>query len=1074
MFSKYSTLASILLKRGLADPTSLVLSRHSNVFPYRLSNNKIRRNYCESKTQTDIQAINRPLSNEILEVLDGPDKVGRDHKHYRVLKLKNGLTALLISDPILHPLDKVVDGVKATGSPNERETDIEKLAACSVSVNVGSFSDPRDIQGMAHFLEHMVFMGTSKYPHENEFDQYIKRCAGFNNAETDSEDTSYYIEVADKCLPGALDRFSQFFKDPLLLKEAMRRERQAVDSEFQLKMQGDDVRKEQLLASMGNPDHPCSLFSWGNFRTLRDNISDDELHSRVHAFRKRHYSANRMFVCIQAQYSLDVIQDLLLKHFSDIPNNRLPGCDYSHFSHLNAFQECFSNQVYVVKPTANMSKLELTFCMEPLAQEYRTKRHHFVAYLLGYEGHGSLISYLRKKNWALELATGLDSSGFGSNQFYSLFKISVYLTSNGMNNIKGVLAAIFGCIKYLEIVDPKTHGEVLYREIQSIEATNYHFRREPSPLQNVENLVTNLKQYPPKDLLTGPSLFFEYDYNAIQTFIEKMYRSKKNIMITTKKPFEGREFDRLERWCGTQYCTFDIPADWAETWKNPQILDDFKLPEPNIYIPTNLSIVYKPGTLTVSTHPTKILENDVCQLWFRQDDRFLLPISFYYFNFISPMARGSIENVVMLSVYTMLLRYKVVETLYPATVAGLSYSTLPFEKGMFLKFSGYSQNLHHLVKAFIGKLLTFADEITEEEFNMFAEQQLKNYFNTMINTKAYAKALRLSIIDNEFYPTNEKYEALKKLTFGDFKQYAKRFLKELKMQALFQGNLDEDTALTVMNDVLNQLKPQPIVTSSAMALQAYRLPVGSHYFRCASFNPNDVNSLTCNFYQIGPMTVKTLNLIELLMMLAEEPLFNTLRSKEQLGYDVSCGLRDNYGILGYSIMVNSQENKFSSEYIDERIEAFRSELLNIISRTTDHEFQQYKESLAKIKLNDDNDMKDEVARHWIEIITDEYAFDRAIRDVECLNTITKSDFVEFFQKHLDHTRKLSIQIIGVKDPTKNTITHSKDRSAHDNEFRLKMIPLSKPFKGYCIQSIPEFIKNLELYPVIRTNFKCEE
>lgn len=93
----------------------------------------------------------------------------------------------------------------------------------------------------------------------------------------------------------------------------------------------------------------------------------------------------------------------------------------------------------------------------------------------------------------------------------------------------------------------------------------------------------------------------------------------------------------------------------------------------------------------------------------------------------------------MLSVYTMLLRYKVVETLYPATVAGLSYSTFPSEKGIFLKFSGYSQNLHRLVEAFIAKLMTFGDEITEAEFRMFAEQQLKNYFNTMISPKAYAK-----------------------------------------------------------------------------------------------------------------------------------------------------------------------------------------------------------------------------------------------------------------------------------------------------------------------------------------------
>lgn len=165
-------------------------------------------------------------------------------------------------------------------------------------------------------------MGSHKYPSENEFDQYIKRCAGFNNAETDFEDTSYYIEVSEKCLSGALDRFSHLFKDPLMSKESMRREREAVDSEFRSKMQGDDVRKEQLLASMGNAEHPCSTFSWGNLKTLRDSVSDDELYQRLHAFQKRHYSAHRMYVCIQAQYSLDVIQVRTFRR-----NNRI--CDYA-------------------------------------------------------------------------------------------------------------------------------------------------------------------------------------------------------------------------------------------------------------------------------------------------------------------------------------------------------------------------------------------------------------------------------------------------------------------------------------------------------------------------------------------------------------------------------------------------------------------------------------------------------------------------------------------------------------------------------------------------------------------------
>lgn len=49
----------------------------------------------------------------------------------------------------------------------------EKLAAAALCVGVGSFSDPRHVQGLAHFLEHMIFMGSKKYPRENEYDSFI-------------------------------------------------------------------------------------------------------------------------------------------------------------------------------------------------------------------------------------------------------------------------------------------------------------------------------------------------------------------------------------------------------------------------------------------------------------------------------------------------------------------------------------------------------------------------------------------------------------------------------------------------------------------------------------------------------------------------------------------------------------------------------------------------------------------------------------------------------------------------------------------------------------------------------------
>lgn len=70
--------------------------------------------------------------------------------------------------------------------------------------------------------------------------------------------------------------------------------------------------------------------------------------------------------------------------------------------------------------------------------------------------------------------------------------------------------------------------------------------------------------------------------------------------------------------------------------------------------------------------------------------------------------------------------------------------------------------------------------------------------------------LRLSVIENDFHPTYEKYEALKTLTLVDFQKFATKFLKNIKIQGLCQGNLTADTARNIMENVLSQLKPEPI------------------------------------------------------------------------------------------------------------------------------------------------------------------------------------------------------------------------------------------------------------------------
>ena len=122
------------------------------------------------------------------------DKSPLDPKEYRALVLENGLKVLLVSD---------------------RESD---KSAASLDVHVGSGSDPVGWQGLAHFLEHMLFLGTEKYPEAGEYKRFIEDHGGDGNAYTSFAHTNYYFDISAAHLRPALARFSRFSSTPLSMK----------------------------------------------------------------------------------------------------------------------------------------------------------------------------------------------------------------------------------------------------------------------------------------------------------------------------------------------------------------------------------------------------------------------------------------------------------------------------------------------------------------------------------------------------------------------------------------------------------------------------------------------------------------------------------------------------------------------------------------------------------------------------------------------------------------------------------------------------------------------------------------
>uniref|UniRef100_A0A7S3Q5Z2 Insulysin n=1 Tax=Chaetoceros debilis TaxID=122233 RepID=A0A7S3Q5Z2_9STRA len=314
-------------------------------------------------------------SNVLLGPDLNPSRSPLDKKLYRQILLENGLRVVLISDTeaMLHQelyeyddddSDDSDGGDGGTGNdtdkkesePKEEEEDSDsddseeedddaglRKAAAALVVGAGSFHDPACANGMAHFLEHMLFMGTSKYPLENQYDAFLSKNSGSDNAYTELEYTLYHMEVCQEAFWKGLDMLAQFFVSPLLLEDCVDRELNAIESEFQLSKNSDECRLQQLLChdcklqhvnnkgkgeengkdkDNHNRHHPFANFSWGNRQSLVDLPKENniDMMKELRKFYNAHYYAQNMSLVVIGAYSLDKLQAKVVESFSAVPS----------------------------------------------------------------------------------------------------------------------------------------------------------------------------------------------------------------------------------------------------------------------------------------------------------------------------------------------------------------------------------------------------------------------------------------------------------------------------------------------------------------------------------------------------------------------------------------------------------------------------------------------------------------------------------------------------------------------------------------------------------------------------------
>ncbi|KAG7303562.1 hypothetical protein JYU34_012091 [Plutella xylostella] len=1042
------------------------------------------------------------------------------------IRLHNGLTALLISDPTTPP-PAVARGASSSeasdsgsesthsresssgqsedsdqhGSGPKRELDDEKLAACALCVGVGSYSDPHDIQGLAHFVEHMVFMGSEKYPKENEFDAYIKK-GGSDNASTDCEVTTFYFEIQERYLPRAMDMFSNFFVSPLMKKESMQREREAIQSEFAIAAPSDGNRKDQLLSSLFPEGHPARTFTWGNLKSLREEIGDDDkLHKAAHEFRKRHYSAHRMTLAVQARMDLKSLEKYVVDSFSHIPRNSMEQLDFSQHQYSDRLVTPEFTSLYYVKPISDASEIHLTWMMRSLLPEYQSKPHQYISFLLGHEGKGSLLSYLRNKVWAMGLYTGNSESGLDYTSMYSLFTTQIVLTKDGLEHVDEVLEAVFSYLEMLRNLGP---SERIFKEIQTIESNSFRFEEEHQPADYVETLSENMHFYPPEHYITGDKLYYKYDPEGIMQLLEAMRPDKVNIMILSNKHSRPVHYNQTEKWFGTEYRKEDIPEQWLDKWMSAQPYEEFHLPEKNEFIATDFTLLppaqpyldlADEAEVQLGRTPARIVhrkmkemtprdvvfkdhsyetavknfrKNRHMEVWYKPDFKWRFPTALLYFYFITPLSLRSPRESCLLDLYNDVIHQTMKEELYPADMADLSHSLSIGDKGLMLRVAGYSQNLHLLVDLITKGMRQATEDVTPSLFEAVREVRARNYHNVLIKPVKLAKDVRMHILLEPYISPRHKAAEIHNVTLDELKEFGRSLFDRMYAQVLIQGNLHWTNALKISERAFANLKWGEL--DEIPMVHVHQLPLGSRVARVLSLNPHSTNSIVTDYYQAGTSNPKDTAILEVLMMLMEEPVFDALRTKEQLGYSVFSMMRYTFGVLGFSVTVNTQVDKFSVSHVDGRVENFLKKFLRDMRRLNESTLDTTKTSLIQLKHTTDYELKEEVERNWREISSQEYQFQRLYNEAGAISRVKLPELKAWVENHFANGnkskfRKLSIQIMGHKAADTNSSSNEREQEPeYLHSFDLTFLDASDPIGDKKeVESNADFIKDIQQF-----------
>lgn len=890
-----------------------------------------------------------------------------DEREVRTFVLGNGLEVLLVSDPKM------------------------QKSAAALDVAVGSMEDPENGLGQAHFLEHLLFLGTKKYPDVEAYSEFLAANGGSGNAYTADENTNYQFEVNHDALEGALDRFAQFFIEPVFNPEFVERERNAVNSEHQKNVQADNWRANQVFTMMAREGHPFGKFSTGTLETLsgatREQIMD---------FYEKAYSANVMKLCVMGNHSLDTLEQWTREKFAAVPT--IDRADLSYPT--DVWDPKALPRMVEIKPVTEQRSVTLEFAMPSAKEHWRAKPLSLLGSLIGHEGKGSLLSQLKKE----DLATGL-SAGGQSQSFASFFRIRITLTENGRANVDRVVELSFA---YLDMLRDKGLQKYFYDEEKLMADIAYVYRDHEEGMWTAASYAASMQDHPPLDILKNERVYFEFAPKLFESYLEAI--RPETMQLTLVAP--DVTTDTVEEFYGAEYRVAPIAEERVARWMKAKATKAFAYPEKNPFLPNDLSLLENDPV----AEPHKLVDDERGTFWFEQDRTFHLPKAEVDLLFLTDLPRSSARHRLLATLYARVIDEGLNEWRYPAVLAGLHAGVSGEHRGIRVSVGGYAQRVPDLLTELCGRL----QKVTIDERTFAAlKDDLRRELANAVYSQAYQQAFyEFNILTNPEAIHRQHYtELVDSITLDEVKTFAKQVLKEGSIEGVAYGNLDPKALRAGVDQAFDAATDSVLPVDRRPGNPFVQLANGSSHSWVLSTKSDNHCWLT--MLQFGPRDYRREAILRLGAAYLESGFYGEMRSRQQLGYIVWSFASLNNPIQGMGFLIQSGD--YPAAELRARATTYLAEALPKMSEIPEEEFGALKSAIKADLLQVDTNIDERMGTLGYEAVRLNGDLKRNAKVAAALESITAEEMAEAFLAAFAEDTRASLTVYYDADGAETTV-----------------------------------------------------